>query len=451
MAKRATTRARRPQVFISHASTDHELSAALFSFLNTAVPDATLFFTEHEGFAPRPGADLASEHKKAIASAQVFVAVVTDSFWESAYCVSELGAAWALGIHIIPISIGSQAERYQKSFLGNLVWVKPDTVGLLNCEREIAVRVGVSLSDEVSVQKGLDTVVHRIPQITQLGVRSVLQCVSDIHKELASVRGVVEPLTSFAQDLQWSGSGSAETVVVAVRRLERLLLEHAARSAHVTAVGQLVRHYTEQFIPGLIEQLAISIKNSESFKLEDRSTIYELLVYLADAMPGHGAWLGISHLMNVEGWAEKKAHPQFLRYAYKMRERAQTDLKVLRLYCADSAEQVSAMRPFLDRECKAHLEVRTVVGVQQQQRPRDMSLLFAPTAHRGMDQASDVSVIRQMECDGLSVIAALEFGTRNEEALEWMNVHNRGSAGCAQLKDEFADWWARGSIYSPEE
>lgn len=425
-------------VFISHASADRELVDTVVSLLRTAFPVAHLFYTGNEGYAPAGGSDIPIEHKKAIKNSKALVAIVTDSFWESPYCVAELGAAWAHDKLIMPLAFGEQEAKFNRSFFGALKWLRPDAEGITKCASDIAAAIGTELN-YAKLQGDIHLAVEKIQRISPVSPASLRSIVLEIRNDFRELRGSLGPLVGIKDEIrQLRDDIQQEKLFAVMRKINQgMAAMGGVRPPHIDALRLMVDDYLQSVLTGLAEGVASLIdRTKKQLKLEDRSTIYELLLHLAGAMPKRGIWVGASHLTNTEGWLPDKGHPKFLEYAAKMRDRAKPgDLTVLRLYCAESDKQITGMKEFLRDEVRAGLNVRYMIAGKP---PPDISMLFSPPE-------SDVSPtgdpISDFEKSGAYLISAIEFQTRNDEALDSMRVFNADADRCTVLKQKFVASW----------
>lgn len=93
------------KVFISHASADQPLVKALADLirLGSDVNREDIVCTSLDGMRPPKGADFIDWIKQRLAGAALVIEVVTPSYWESQFCVCELGAQWGLGLEAYPL------------------------------------------------------------------------------------------------------------------------------------------------------------------------------------------------------------------------------------------------------------------------------------------------------------------------------------------------------------
>ncbi len=96
-----------PQIFISHASADKKLIDALRDLMvvGMGVQQERLFCTSLEGTGIPEGQSFVQFIKSKIQTPPIVVMVVTPSYYESAFCLCELGAAWAMSHNSFPLIV----------------------------------------------------------------------------------------------------------------------------------------------------------------------------------------------------------------------------------------------------------------------------------------------------------------------------------------------------------
>ncbi len=102
------------RVFVSHCSEDKLLVESLVDdVLQTGLGLNTvndIYCTSIDGLGNEPGADFRERIHSQLHVAEVFVAVISKAYLSSAICMNELGAAWILGRHIIPVLLPPLAK-----------------------------------------------------------------------------------------------------------------------------------------------------------------------------------------------------------------------------------------------------------------------------------------------------------------------------------------------------
>lgn len=95
------------RIFISHAKADKDIADALVDLLKTGadVRTAQIFCTSLEGYGVPEGEDFVEYIRKQIESPVLVVAVISPAYYESTFCVCELGAAWAMQHSLFPVVV----------------------------------------------------------------------------------------------------------------------------------------------------------------------------------------------------------------------------------------------------------------------------------------------------------------------------------------------------------
>ncbi len=96
-----------PKVFISHATEDKDLADALIDVLTSSSdlsPDDILC-TSPDGMKLTPGVNFVDRLQKYVADARTVVLLLSETYYDSVFCLCELGAAWALKQDIVPLVV----------------------------------------------------------------------------------------------------------------------------------------------------------------------------------------------------------------------------------------------------------------------------------------------------------------------------------------------------------
>jgi hypothetical protein len=101
------------QLFVSHSSKDADLAKALVRMIDACldVPSFTLRCTSVAGYDLEAGARVGDDLRTSLHSAKVVLGLLTENSVESAYVLMELGAAWVLRHHVIPLVSGSALQQ----------------------------------------------------------------------------------------------------------------------------------------------------------------------------------------------------------------------------------------------------------------------------------------------------------------------------------------------------
>lgn len=95
------------RLFISHAVADKELVEAFVTLLQTGldVQRKDIFCSSIEGMKIRPGKSFADFIKAELSHADYVIMIVTPAYYESAFCMCELGGSWLHAKDAFPILV----------------------------------------------------------------------------------------------------------------------------------------------------------------------------------------------------------------------------------------------------------------------------------------------------------------------------------------------------------
>lgn len=106
------------KIFISHRSTDRTIADALFDFLvATGIPRERIFCSS------LPGNDvkekISVEVKEALQNSCLNIAILSDAYYKSAYCLNEAGILWFENVPVIPIALPEITPENMIGFLND--------------------------------------------------------------------------------------------------------------------------------------------------------------------------------------------------------------------------------------------------------------------------------------------------------------------------------------------
>lgn len=120
------------RLFISHASLDGDLAAALKrAVVLGGVPQERVFYSSDRGTGIPAGAGVRQYLHDTLKSAAVVVELVSETFLRRPYCLMELGAAWVLGTPTYPIVVPPLTARDVTEQIGDV------QLGVLGDDRAI--------------------------------------------------------------------------------------------------------------------------------------------------------------------------------------------------------------------------------------------------------------------------------------------------------------------------
>jgi hypothetical protein len=82
------------KIFISHASADQKLEDAFARLLEVRINQKHIFGTSLEDQGIPAGEDFKSFIQKKFEESEIVVALITENYYASAFCMCELGATW---------------------------------------------------------------------------------------------------------------------------------------------------------------------------------------------------------------------------------------------------------------------------------------------------------------------------------------------------------------------
>lgn len=119
-------------VFISHALKDRDVAQTLVTLIEEGigVPEKEIFCSSLPGYGIPTGEQFIGYIKEQLQGPKVVVLLLTPAYFESKFCSSELGAAWAMSHAIYPILVPPlQYADVKDVLLGTQVTKIEDDVG----------------------------------------------------------------------------------------------------------------------------------------------------------------------------------------------------------------------------------------------------------------------------------------------------------------------------------
>ena len=109
-------------VFISHASQDRALAAAVVGLLRSALNMQAdrILCTSLDGYRLPGGRDADEALREAVLSARTLVGIVSPASGRSAYVQAELGGRWVTSKHMIPVTAGGVSPGQVRGPVGRL-------------------------------------------------------------------------------------------------------------------------------------------------------------------------------------------------------------------------------------------------------------------------------------------------------------------------------------------
>jgi hypothetical protein len=130
------------KLFISHASDDIPLVEAFVELLESGVgvPAAKIFCSSIKGQNIKPGQDFKNALQKSLGNATCVIALISEAYYGSTFCLCELGATWALEKDLIPVLIPPIDRSQARATLSGLQQLKIDDASDLDELRDELIR-----------------------------------------------------------------------------------------------------------------------------------------------------------------------------------------------------------------------------------------------------------------------------------------------------------------------
>ena len=110
------------RVFVSHASEDEELATALIECLRlgTGLTAEHFFYTSRAGTGVPPGSDFIEHIREQMLGTPLVIQIITPSYFQSPFCMAELGAQWILGRDCFPLIVAPMTYEELEGVLGKV-------------------------------------------------------------------------------------------------------------------------------------------------------------------------------------------------------------------------------------------------------------------------------------------------------------------------------------------
>ncbi|WP_075333721.1 TIR domain-containing protein [Pseudonocardia sp. Ae717_Ps2] len=131
------------KVFVSHASVDAKL-AQLFvdTLVLGGISHDQVFYSSQRGTGISPGADVRGSLRENLSSSSVVVALISEAFLSSPYCLMELGGAWVTEKPTCPVIVPPLGQNEVVRKIGNIQYL---TLG----DSEDVDKLFADLSDQI--------------------------------------------------------------------------------------------------------------------------------------------------------------------------------------------------------------------------------------------------------------------------------------------------------------
>ena len=157
-------------IFVSHSSDDIPLVSEFVELLisGVGVPSSDIFCSSLNGHGVPPGDDFIDFIKDEIVNTGAVILLLTKNYYESTFCVCEMGASWALAQDLYPILVPPMQYSDVNTVLRNKRLTKVDDRGDLTVFRDhLGDSLGLSPTRNARWEARRDTFVGQLPDLLE--------------------------------------------------------------------------------------------------------------------------------------------------------------------------------------------------------------------------------------------------------------------------------------------
>ena len=153
------------EVFISHATADESLAAALVDLFQSALalPAAAIRCTSVTGYCLRGGADVDERLRREVDDANAFIGIISHQSLRSTYVLFELGARWGANLHLIPVLAPGLGPDVLIGPLSGLHALKTDRDGLTQLVEDLGSELNLDQTAPTTYQRQINRVLDVPP------------------------------------------------------------------------------------------------------------------------------------------------------------------------------------------------------------------------------------------------------------------------------------------------
>lgn len=236
------------KIFLSHAAADKQLVEVFETLLGKCLglTSADIFCSSLEGQGVRKGVNFVDAIRQRVTEAEAVIALITPAYLDSAFCMAELGAAWALNTERLPIVVPPNDFKVMEATLLGIVGVKIDDTEALGQAFE-------ELSEVLSADKPASGVISRALRTFHNSWESLKKDIAPARRVEAAVHLIVEKERDEAieaRDEAEQELAKAEAQIAALRK---------AKSA--SDVEKIEADFDDSSWEETLDQAIIDIKN----------------------------------------------------------------------------------------------------------------------------------------------------------------------------------------------
>lgn len=258
------------KLFVSHAVADQPLAKAFVELLEggIGVPPKDIFCSSLKGQGIKPGVDFKSSIRTHLDGALLVVGLITPNFYQSSFCMCELGGAWIQAKNFLPVLVPPLKFADLRAVLEGLHTLRVDDEGDLDDMRDdVADRAKIALLATARWSERRDKFLAELPKIVeglprpnsvaQAAHGKVLKELDDYKAALKEANTKIEELDSLCTELKSAKDATTVATIIqkhstAIANFERLVeaAKRALRPVDTAATEALYyRTRGEEYYP----------------------------------------------------------------------------------------------------------------------------------------------------------------------------------------------------------
>ena len=215
-------------IFVSHAVADVPVVKAFVTLMEAGigVSPKAIFCTSIKGQGIKPGADFKSSIHKSLGSASTVVALISENFYNSPFCMCELGGVWLQSKDFIPILlppvrfadmkavlVGLQALRIQSA--EDLDELRDELAERLEIEPLPTPRWNEKRDEFLKVLKGCLKKIPPSPPVPRTHLENAKKETAEYETSLKEARAEIERLEALNGKLKKAKDAEAVSKILA--------------------------------------------------------------------------------------------------------------------------------------------------------------------------------------------------------------------------------------------
>ena len=180
------------KIFISHSTVDEKIGEQLVdSLIELGVPKDIIFYSSKYHTGVGLGNNFPQTIKSALQESELVIFLLTKNFYQSAFCLNEMGATWYSGKKLIPILLGGLKFEDMKGFINSqYIVMKPnvDDIEKLSSSMKNYIDIVNNRQSTEDIFKGFLQEANRIAEINKQYANIENEEISNIEKYILQNR-----------------------------------------------------------------------------------------------------------------------------------------------------------------------------------------------------------------------------------------------------------------------